>query len=180
MHSIVRVSIAPDTKDWTWVLHRPCEECRFDASAFRRDDVGRAIRENAASWAPLLRSSEATRRIRPDRWSVLEYACHVRDVLRVFDGRLMRMLSEDGPTFENWDQNETATFERYDRQDPSTVSPEIVAAADTLAARYESVTGAAWNRPGTRSNGSRFTVETLAIYGLHDPIHHLWDVTVSG
>ena len=26
--------ITPDTKDWTWVLERPCPECGFDAAAF--------------------------------------------------------------------------------------------------------------------------------------------------
>ncbi|HEY5013683.1 MAG TPA: DinB family protein, partial [Acidimicrobiia bacterium] len=32
--------ITPDTKDWTWVLERPCPECGFDASAFAREQVG--------------------------------------------------------------------------------------------------------------------------------------------
>jgi hypothetical protein len=25
------VTILPDTKDWTWVLDRPCPECDYDA-----------------------------------------------------------------------------------------------------------------------------------------------------
>ena len=33
-----------------------------------------------------------------------------------------------------------------------------------------------WQRPGTRSNGSQFTVATLAVYFLHDLEHHLHDV----
>lgn len=118
-------------------------------------------------------------RPRPDTWSLLEYACHVRDVLGVFDGRLVLMLSEDDPSFENWDQDATALASRYELQVPSVVAGEIVASADTLATHYDAVSGAQWSRPGTRSNGSRFTVETLAIYGLHDPVHHLWDVTAS-
>lgn len=89
----------------------------------------------------------------------------------------MLMLAEDVPTFENWDQDEASRADRYDLQNPSAVAPEIMTAAATLADRYDSVTGPQWTRSGTRSNGSRFTVETLAIYGLHDPIHHLWDVT---
>ena len=31
-------------------------------------------------------------------------------------------------------------------------------------------------RPGRRSNGSVFTVETLGRYFLHDVLHHLHDV----
>ena len=29
------MSITPDTKDWTWVLERPCPECGFEALAAR-------------------------------------------------------------------------------------------------------------------------------------------------
>jgi hypothetical protein len=29
-----------------------------------------------------------------DRWSALEYACHVRDVFRLYDERLEMMLTE--------------------------------------------------------------------------------------
>jgi hypothetical protein len=31
-------------------------------------------------------------------------------------------------------------------------------------------------RTGRRSDGSVFTVTTLAVYYAHDPVHHLWDV----
>ena len=47
--------ITPDTKDWTWVLERPCPECGFDASAFERELVGSMILANAASWQRVLR-----------------------------------------------------------------------------------------------------------------------------
>jgi hypothetical protein len=38
------------------------------------------------------------------------------------------------------------------------------------------VSGDAWERRGIRSNGSQFTVATLAVYFLHDVEHHLHDV----
>ena len=38
----------------------------------------------------------------------------------------------------------------------------------------------AWDRRGTRSNGSVFTVESLGRYHLHDVVHHLWDVRWVG
>jgi hypothetical protein len=41
--------IAPDTKDWTWVLERACPECGFDARAFPREEAGRMVRANAAA-----------------------------------------------------------------------------------------------------------------------------------
>jgi hypothetical protein len=39
------------------------------------------------------------------------------------------------------------------------------------------VTGDQWERTGRRSDGARFTVETFARYFIHDPVHHLYDVT---
>jgi len=40
-------SIEPDTKDWTWVLERPCPECGFDATAVRREELDNRISANA-------------------------------------------------------------------------------------------------------------------------------------
>jgi hypothetical protein len=39
------------------------------------------------------------------------------------------------------------------------------------------VTGAQWQRTGSRSDGADFTVESFARYFIHDPVHHLYDVT---
>ena len=39
------------------------------------------------------------------------------------------------------------------------------------------MTGDQWPRTGPRSDGARFTVETFARYFVHDPVHHLYDVT---
>jgi hypothetical protein len=170
------MAIIPDDKDWTWVLERPCEECGFDPASVRLDDAASAIRANAHRWGEVLDRATARRRPREDRWSDLEYACHVRDVYRIFDQRLALMLSRDAPVFENWDQDATAIEDRYDLQDPSAVLVELRDAAELYARRCESVEGSQWSRPGTRSNGSAFTVASLTVYGLHDPHHHLWDV----
>lgn len=39
--------IVPDTKGWTWVLERRCDECRFDASALPATAVPAVVRGNA-------------------------------------------------------------------------------------------------------------------------------------
>ncbi len=100
----------------------------------------------------------------------------MRDVFRLFDMRLHRMLDEDDPTFANWDQDETAVAERYGEQDPTVVGRELVAAGDQIADSFAAVTAEQLGRTGTRSDGARFTVETFARYLIHDPVHHLWDV----
>jgi DinB superfamily len=173
------MAIVPDSKDWTWVLLRPCPECGFDARAVERTDIAGMLSANAASWRELLAArSDTDLRARPDdaTWSPLEYACHVRDVFALYDYRLRLMLEQDDPLYPNWDQDLTAVESDYPSQDPAVVSAELGQAADVLAARFAGVTDDQWSRPGRRSDGAAFTVETFARYFVHDPIHHLHDV----
>ncbi len=135
------------------------------------------IRANAAAWRAPLAAADAADRPQPDRWSALEYGCHVRDVLRLYDYRLGLMLAEDDPLYPNWDQDETAVADDYASQNPVVVTDELASAADAIADSFAAVSGDQWLRPGRRSDGAAFTVETFGRYFMHDPIHHLYDVT---
>lgn len=171
-----------DDKDWTWVLGRRCPECGFEAAAFPRERVGDMVRANAEEWVALLAEGGDRFVERPadDVWSGLEYACHVRDVCRLYDYRLHLMLDHDDPDFPNWDQDTTAVEDRYGEQSPPAVVDDLVAAAAVLAAGFDAVaadaSGATWRRTGNRGDGKSFTVESFARYMIHDPVHHVWDV----
>jgi hypothetical protein len=158
------------------VLARPCPECGFDASMFPCRSVAATLRANVAEWRRLLERPDAGRRPSEWQWSALEYGCHVRDVFRLYRIRLGRMLAEDDPLFENWDQDHAAIDGRYGAQDPEVVANEVEAAGEELAAAFEVVPEDAWARPGRRSDGAAFTIDTFARYLLHDPVHHVWDV----
>jgi hypothetical protein len=168
--------ITPDTKDWTWVLRAPCPECGLEAATIEAAEVPDLVRGYARRWADVLTRPDVAVRPAEQVWSPLEYACHVRDVCRVMRSRAELMLTEDCPTFPNWDQDATAVADRYGEQDPVDVSRELVAAAGEVAAVFGSVAGDQWQRPGLRSNGSAFTVQSLARYFVHDVVHHLHDV----
>jgi hypothetical protein len=173
--------IVPDDKNWTWVLERPCPECGFDASTQPAEGVGGLLRANARSWLNILDepSDVLRRRASDDRWSPLEYACHVRDVFVIFNQRLELMLSSDNPSFANWDQDKSAEDDRYNHQEPTVVARDLGIAATTLASGFEDVQGDEWNRRGERSDGAHFTVDTFSRYFIHDPIHHLHDVRID-
>ena len=113
---------------------------------------------------------------RPDdsTWAPIEYAAHVRDVIRIYDERLRLMVETDDPLYQNWDQDQTAIDERYLEQDPAQVSAAIATEGAALADRFAAVTD--WERPGRRSDGARFTTASLWRYFLHDLLHHLHDV----
>jgi hypothetical protein len=127
-------------------------------------------------WRAVLRRPDVAERPDEDTWSALEYACHVRDVFSLFDQRLNLMLDSDGARFENWDQDLTAIEKDYANADPAVVSAELTAEGMQIAESFAGVREAKWGRKGLRSNGSEFTVLTLAQYFLHDVVHHLHDV----
>jgi hypothetical protein len=170
------MSITPDTKDWTWVLERPCPECGFESAAHEVSDLPGLLEQTAATWAQVLGRGDVAERPEPGVWSALEYACHVRDVHVLFAERVRLMLDEDGPTFANWDQDATALERDYGSQDPDVVATELVAAARSVAVLYATVGDDTRGRRGVRSNGDEFTVESLGRYHLHDVVHHLHDV----
>ena len=170
------MAITPDTKDWTWVLERPCPECGFDTRTFAREEVGALTRGVAAEWREVLTHPQVRERPRPDMWSPLEYGCHVRDVFRLYDERLEMMQTQDDPLYPNWDQDEAALQGDYGNEDPAHVSQQLAERAEALAQRFDSVQGDEWDRRGRRSDGASFTIETFARYFIHDPIHHIHDV----
>ncbi len=170
------MGITPDTKDWTWVLERPCAECGFAPREQGVGDLPRLVHDTAMTWSQVLTRDDVGTRPSPEVWSPLEYGCHVRDVHVLFAQRLRAMLDEDAPTFANWDQDATAVESDYGSQDATVVAVELIEAAGTVAGIYANVTDATKDRPGLRSNGDRFTVESLGSYHLHDVVHHLHDV----
>jgi hypothetical protein len=174
------MTITPDTKNWTWVLQRPCPECGFAAGAIAREEIPALLRANAEGWRRRFAENDAEQirtRSEPAKWSPLEYACHVRDCNQVYLGRVALMLEQDDPQYANWDQDATAVDEKYGEQDPDAVITALVDTTDEIAAKFESVSEDEWERAGHRGDGSDFTIESLARYFVHDPIHHLWDAT---
>jgi hypothetical protein len=169
--------ITPDTRDWTWVITRPCPECGFEPTNVHHTDVADRIRADAVEWVPRLAGPDVRNRLLPNVWSTLEYGCHVRDVHRIFNHRVRLMLDEHEPQFANWDQDQTALADNYGSQDPGVVATELFDAATLVADAYTSVPADGWSRRGLRSNGTEFTVATLAVYHLHDVVHHTHDVS---
>lgn len=173
--------IVPDTKNWTWVLDEACPECGFDTRTLPATEVAGQVPLWVERWVAVLAGPAELVRERPEPgvWSPLEYACHVRDAFDVFEGRVRAVLAGggvDAVQFANWDQDATALEADYRSQAPALVSAELVAAGERVAAAFAGVPDPAWSWVGLRSDGSAFTLESLARYFAHDPVHHLHDV----
>ncbi|MDN5790418.1 MAG: DinB family protein [Micrococcales bacterium] len=164
--------------DWTWVLTRRCPDCGFDAAIVRGEDAAAILADAKSRYAAVLGRPDVRARPFAGVWSPLEYACHVRDVCEVMTGRLAQILGGGGDlaTFADWDQDAAATQGQYWRRDPRVVEREVTDSLGAASAAYGLPEGEQWQWPALRSNGSRFTAETLAQYFAHDVRHHLWDV----
>ena len=57
------------------------------------------------------------------------------------------------------------------------MSLQLRDAASGLAAAFDGVQPAQWFRTGRRSDGARFSIAGFSRYLLHDPVHHLHDVS---
>ena len=178
LRKVAGVPIEPETKDWTWVLDETCHECGLDTRSVAATDVPALVRENAAVWPGVLARPDAAQRPDDSTWSPLEYACHVRDVYRLFAVRLNLMLTADDPLFPNWDQDDDGGRRALRRAGPRhggrrAASPPARRSRPTSTpSRATSGSG-----PGRRSDGAVFTVESFARYFVHDSVHHVHDVT---
>jgi hypothetical protein len=165
-----------------WQSER-CPECAFDPHGFGPAELPAAVAGLARRYqAPLTRflpgedeSILLTRRS-PDVWSALAYACHVRDVLSIFDARIGRMLMEDEPDLGWWDHEGAVEADAYEKQVPTEVAATIAAHAAAFSSTLRAVPDDGWDRTGTRRDGELFTVLGAARFALHEGTHHLLDI----
>ena len=150
----------------TWAGPRSCRGCASDARAFV-DRFGRARSPPDSARGPA-----------PDVWSPLEYACHVRDVLRVQRERVELAQREDEPTFAPMRRDERVVEDRYNEQDPAVVAAEILAAADALDRHARRPRRRGWQRTGIYNypEPALRTVEWIAIHTAHELLHHRVDI----
>ena len=172
--------------DRPWVLQQtdPCEECAFVPLDHDAVDLPDAIRGLGRRYrAPLTRflagedpAAIVTKRPAEDRWSALEYACHTRDVLSVFNDRVLLMVAEERPELGWWDHEAAAEDEAYNGQDPTEVADALDRNAQAFAETLEAVPTNRWSREGVRRTGELFTILGAGRFVLHEGHHHLLDM----
>lgn len=171
--------IIPDTKDWTIVLSEPCTQCGANVSEVNLSQIAAQLPQKVAGLVAVLVDDDAARRTQPGRWSKQEYVVHVAQMLQVMVARLDLMLTQDAPTFPNWDQDEAAQAGKYNELSPQQAQAQLEQAAAQFSGALAAIDPADYSRSGLRSNGAAFTVVSLAQYAWHDVLHHLWDVETA-
>ena len=157
-----------------------CPECGFTYGLIPRGAIATTLGEFGRQLAASLSGSNAalgTRR-RPEEWSPLEYACHVRDVLLMQRDRLYVALVEHEPSFKPMYREERVAFDRYNEQPPEVVAAQLLMAAAMLANAFAGLTDEQWNRSlvyGFPESSVR-TVEWVGHHTLHELAHHQADI----
>jgi S-DNA-T family DNA segregation ATPase FtsK/SpoIIIE len=160
----------------------PCAECGYDYGAAPRAELAGAIGERARSYRlVLLDTDDAAIRAHalPGVWSILEYGCHVRDLLTVQRERVERALGEDRPDFASMRREERVLEEGYNTQAPSAVAQELEDAADALAGVLDRLDDTGWERTGIYHwpTTQLRSVEWIGRHTLHECVHHLGDIS---
>ena len=158
-----------------------CDECGYDYDEINRTDIACELRALGRWYRSCLEGQEPWRlrvRPRPDVWSPLEYACHVRDVLKVQKERIQLAIVEDQPAFAPMRREERVVEDRYNEQAPPEVANELADAAAALAQTLEALDDGAWQRTGVYNwpTTQVRTVEWIGRHTVHEARHHLWDI----
>ena len=107
----------------------------------------------------------------PGRWSAREIVHHLADSEMTSAIRLRRLLAEDRPMIQGYDQEEYARRLHYDRPIQASLDA-FRAARQTTAEILDHLTETDWTREGTHSESGRYTVERwLEIYAEHAHNH---------
>ena len=115
--------------------------------------------------------AELDARPAPHKWTVREIIHHLADSEMTSAVRLRRLLAEEKPEIQGYDQEEFARRLHYER--PYESSLELFRYARLATAELlELLEPADWLREGSHSESGRYTVETwLRIYAEHAHKH---------
>jgi hypothetical protein len=157
-----------------------CAACGFVYDLTREQIVAALVDDAKTFVARLADFDDGPARTRPAAavWSPLEYACHVRDMLRVQTDRIDLVVREPEPELVAMGRDERAVNDRYNEQDPTVVGDAVLDAAGTLSERLRALDDDGWDRTGiyTYPVRARRTVEWIGNHTVHELRHHRRDL----
>lgn len=158
----------------------PCTGCGYAYDLRRAATAGGDIRGLAAEVVVLLsnKAIDVRSRARPDVWSPLEYACHLRDVLVVQRERVLAARRMNGVDCASMGREERAEHDGYNEQDPTEVARQLADAAALFSNVLARFSADDWDRtviyhyPETHERSLRW----VAVHTAHELQHHLLDI----
>lgn len=106
------------------------------------------------------------------KWSAAEIVHHLADSETISGHRLRRLLVEDHPIIQGYDQDQFAAQLRYNERDIDPALEAFRAARATSAQLIDMMTEDDWHREGTHSESGSYSAEDwLKIYAAHAHNH---------
>jgi DinB family protein len=104
----------------------------------------------------------------PGKWSAAEIVQHLADSEMTSAIRLRRLLVEDRPAIQGYDEALFAKRLRYNERDLAPALEAFRGARATTAQLLDRMTEEDWRREGTHTDSGRYTTEDwLKIYAAH-------------
>lgn len=154
--------------------------CGFSWESVGREEVAGRIDAGVAAIVELLTGApeRAGERPSPERWSAIEYAGHVRDVLFMLRDRMVVGLVEDVPSFKPMYRDERVTLGLYAADTIEATAAELRAGAAMFTRLFGAIDAGqldrevlyGWPEPARR------TVLWMAQQAVHEVEHHGDDI----
>ena len=113
-----------------------------------------------------------TSRPLPGKWTAREIIHHLADSETTSAHRLRKLLVEDRPLIQCYDQDQFAIHLKYNERDTGPALDAFRAARATTAQVIALMSDNDWQREGQHSESGRYTAETwLSIYAEHAHNH---------
>jgi hypothetical protein len=161
-------------------MSEACEFCGFSYDLTSARHAGSAITDGAEQLATILESGGADliRRPAPDTWSVLEYSCHVRDVLLVQRERVLLARRTVRPAVATMGRDERVEHDGYAQQQPVGVARQLRDAASLFAGLLARFDDGTWGRTLIYNypEPTERDLAWVAVHTQHEVHHHLTDV----
>jgi hypothetical protein len=113
-----------------------------------------------------------TARPLPGKWTACEIIHHLADSESLSAHRLRKLLVEDRPVIQGYDQDQFAIHLRYNERDTGPAIEAFRAARATTAQVLALMSDDDWQRAGEHTESGRYTAETwLTVYAEHAHNH---------
>ena len=128
------------------------------------DDLLNGLDEETLRWRPI-----------PNKWSIKEIMCHLRDMEReAYLGRYTRILTEANPSLPNVDQDRIAFETDYINQDMNAALAEFKNLRSQTVRTLDGAPVEAWSRGGTHETDGPMTLEQLVLRQIKgNDLNHL-------
>ncbi|HKY06403.1 MAG TPA: DinB family protein [Blastocatellia bacterium] len=128
------------------------------------DDLLSGLDEETLRWQPI-----------PNKWSIKEIMCHLRDMERLaYLARYRRILAEDEPFLPNVDQNRIAYESDYNNQDAAAALEEFKWLRNETVETLNAASPEQWTRRGHHETDGPLTLEQLVVRQIKgNDLNHL-------